>query len=175
MDFLGEVQHALEAGQRLLALVVVVAEADAELVGDRPLLDAADEQVDVFSRQNLASSSGFESSTMTVPSSHSSAQLLVVRGLPVCEPTSAVFMPSVRRALTSENALKAPPTRRSPAFCPCRLPVAAELGDAANLHRSPDPARAFHDRGSPENTGHVVERLGGVLDAEEGNRWNGMP
>ena len=48
MHLAGEIDHPLETGQGLFPLVVVVAEADAQLVGDGPLLHAADEQVDLL-------------------------------------------------------------------------------------------------------------------------------
>jgi hypothetical protein len=48
VDLFGKVHHAGESGQCLLALVVVVAEADAQLVGDRALLHAADKEIDIL-------------------------------------------------------------------------------------------------------------------------------
>ena len=48
MDLGREVDHALEAGQRLLPFVVMIAERDAQLVSQRPFLDPADEQVDLL-------------------------------------------------------------------------------------------------------------------------------
>ena len=48
MDFAGELPQSFKTRQADLALVVVVAETDAQLVRDRPFLDAADQQVDAL-------------------------------------------------------------------------------------------------------------------------------
>src|SRR5512133_1737207 len=45
MDLSGEVHHAFEAGEGYLALVVVVAEPEAQLIGYRPLLDPSYEEL----------------------------------------------------------------------------------------------------------------------------------
>ena len=48
MHLAREIDHALKARQGFFALVVVIAEPHAELVGDGPLLHAADEQIDLL-------------------------------------------------------------------------------------------------------------------------------
>ena len=110
VNFLGEIEHALESCQSDLALVVVIAEADAELVGDGPFLDAADEQVQSFSckecgefeRVGIVDDDGARIAELL--------QLLVVVLVAGLRADHAVVMPSVRRARTSEKALNAPPT-----------------------------------------------------------------
>jgi hypothetical protein len=57
VDLPAEVEHPHEALQGDLTLVVVIAEPDAELVGDGPLLDAADEDVYALFLEMAASSS----------------------------------------------------------------------------------------------------------------------
>ena len=110
MHFPGEVQHALEAGQGFLALVVVVAEADAQLVGDGPLLDAADEQVHVlllqkagqFQRVGVVDDDGALVAEL--------AQLLVILLVAGLRADHHGPHAQVAQGPTSENALKAPPT-----------------------------------------------------------------
>src|SRR3990167_7795959 len=44
----GKVEHAGESGQHLLALVVMVAEGNAQLIGNGPLLDPAHKDVHIL-------------------------------------------------------------------------------------------------------------------------------
>ena len=109
VDFAGEVQHACETGQALLPLVVMVAESNAQLVGDGTFLDAADEQIDLFFLDELGQ---LQRVGVVDQDRVFVAQFLeqsVVLRLPVCEPARTVFMPSVRSERTNEKALKAPP------------------------------------------------------------------
>ena len=76
IDLAGEVEHALKARQGLFGLVVVVAESDAQLEGDGPLLHAADEQIDLLFLDESRKFQGFVSSTRIVPSSHRSRSSL---------------------------------------------------------------------------------------------------
>src|SRR6266568_4132771 len=48
IDFTREVQHACKTGKGFLAFVIVIAEANAQLISDRSLLHAADEDIDVL-------------------------------------------------------------------------------------------------------------------------------
>src|SRR5208283_2833946 len=48
MHLARKIDHARKSRQGFFALVIVVAESHAEFVGDRPLLHAADEQIDVL-------------------------------------------------------------------------------------------------------------------------------
>ena len=67
-----QIQHARESGERFLALVVVIAEADSHLVSDRTLFHSPDEQIDFLLLQEAGEFEGLESSTMMVPWSQSS-------------------------------------------------------------------------------------------------------
>jgi hypothetical protein len=44
----GEVEHAGKAGQHFLTFMIMVTKGDPEFVGDGPLLDPADEEVDLL-------------------------------------------------------------------------------------------------------------------------------
>src|SRR5208337_1831580 len=48
VNFPCEVEHPRKPLKRLLAFVIVVAESDAQLVGDGPLLDAPDKNVAIL-------------------------------------------------------------------------------------------------------------------------------
>ena len=110
INFAGEVQHAREAGERFLALVVVIAEPDAKLVGDGPFLHAADEQIDFLFQKEIGQFQRVGVVDDDRPGIAELAELFVVSVSPVCDPTITVCMPSSRKARTSENALNAPPT-----------------------------------------------------------------
>jgi len=48
IDLAREIEHAFKPRERFLALVIVIAERDAELVGDGAFLDATDEKIDIL-------------------------------------------------------------------------------------------------------------------------------
>jgi len=97
VDLAGEVEHARETGQHLLALVVVIAEGHAQFVGDRPLLDPADEDVDL-----LLLEEGRELEGIGVVDDDRSLvgvclQFFVIFRSSVCDPTITTSMPIRRK------------------------------------------------------------------------------
>ncbi len=169
MDLAGEVHHARKAGQGDLAFVIVVAKGNPQLVGDRPLLHAADEQVHVF----LLKEAG-KLQRVGVVDQHRAlvaklAQPLVVVAIAGLRTGQHGLHSQGPQGADEGERLERPAhiDRPAAAFEVCA--AAPQFGhDGGNLAANQFLGPRAHRRVG-EEIGHVVEGLGHVLDAKVRN------
>lgn len=161
--------YAFETGQRQFPFVVVVAESDAHLVGDGPLLDAADQQVRAlfenepgeFERVGVVEDDG------AVPGDLLEV-LVVLVGTGLGADHHGLHAEVAERLDQRERLERAAHVNRRLAAGEV-FPIGFQLGQQRGDFIGHEPLRPGEDVGVLEEFRDVVERLGHVFDPEIGD------